>query len=272
LKLHRDIIAKLVSDIESKRPAAGTPPTVMMIGGRSGSGKTSFGHTESAEALGLYDHQKNVVLDPDVIKGMLPGYNPRLASVYHDESTDIFDKAVAYARKLGVNTVLDFTMSTSKRGLAHQFKNKGYRVEAHYMHRPPELAAEEAVKRYLNPSKVTRLDGSVQEYPHGRVVPMQVVLKQTDNEKHFDALRSLTDAWTLWDNSEARFNPKLVETSGEEGEPISRSVRAVHVEAEVQGEESPEKAEESHRRCGEVDARQGPGRANVERRSAEDGC
>ena len=146
--------------------------------------------------------------------------------MYHDESADIFDKAVAEARKLGVNTVLDFTMSTDKVPTAKLFKRRGYKIEAHYMHRPVELAVVAAVNRYFAPSKALQLDGTTNYFPHGRIVPLHVVMKQTENEKFFDRLRRHVDTWTVWDNSEKKFNPKLVDSS--DGRHLARKFNPFH--------------------------------------------
>ena len=73
---------------------------------------------------------------------------------------------------------------------AQDFKSSGYRVEAHYMHLPRQLAAKRAVKRFCNDK-------------NGRHVPVEVILGNTSNESNFDALRPHLDAWSFWDNDVA---------------------------------------------------------------------
>lgn len=195
---HNKLLSHFFKDIKNKRPAKGEKPTFIMLGGRGGSGKSKF-------AGEVYDKDKFVVLDADEIKKLLPEYKGWNAAEVHQESSDILDKALRRAKNLGLNVVLDATMKgleTSKRRL-QQFKDAGYRTEAHYMYLPRQKSAERAVKRYFGEEG-------------GRYVPLEVLLDMKTNESTFDELKEMVDGWSFSDN-DVDFNeaPKLVEKGGE---------------------------------------------------------
>ncbi|MCW5602617.1 zeta toxin family protein, partial [Nitrosomonas sp.] len=137
----------------------------------------------------VYDPNKFVVLDADHIKSMLPEYEGWNAHQVHEESGEIFDRAVEFARSYGLNIVLDKTMKTAKSAIAdvRAFKEAGYRTEAHYMHLPRQEAAKRAVARFLGKTK--------------RFVPPEVVLSNTTNEHSFDQVKHLVDSWSFRDNN-----------------------------------------------------------------------
>ena len=58
------------------------------------------------------------------------------------------------------------------------------------MHLPRQEAAKRAGGRFLNPES-------------GRYVPIDVVLSNTENEKNFDLIKPLVDAWSFRDNNVA---------------------------------------------------------------------
>lgn len=185
-KLHDSIRDKILSPeiVKNAMPPEGTPPTFILLGGRGGSGKSSF--------VGqVYDPKTSIVLDADHIKSLLPEYEGWNAAQVHEESGEIFDSLVKECRELGVNVVLDKTMKTAKSALKDvaDFKGAGYRTEAHYMHLPRQEAAKRAVGRFLNGG------------PNGRYVPIKVVLENTTNESAFDQVREQVDAWSFRDNN-----------------------------------------------------------------------
>lgn len=204
-KCHRQILEKVLSpeQIEAATPAEGENPTLVILGGRGGSGKSAF-------AGEVYDPEKSIVLDADAIKGMLPEYEGWNAHQVHMESGEIFDSIVRAARDAGLNVVLDKTMKTAKATVAEVkvFKEAGYRTEAHYMHLPRQEAAKRAISRFL--------DGREK----GRYVPLEVVLSNTTNEEAFDQVKELVDAWSFRDNNVARGEQPILisESEGSGGE------------------------------------------------------
>ena len=170
--------------VAAARPAKGEKPTMVLLGGRGGSGKSSLKGQ-------VYEPDRCIVLDADHIKSMMPEYEGWNAHQVHEESGQIFDTVVAFARIMGLNVVLDKTMKTSASAVSdvQRFKDAGYRTEAHYMHLPRQEAAKRAVQRFL--------DGG----ENGRYVPTNVVLGMTTNEGSFDDVMDMVDAWSFRDNN-----------------------------------------------------------------------
>ena len=209
LKLHKQLIDGILagkvwnsatgSFIETPgfdpRPVEGQKPTLTILGGRGGSGKGNFDKGVAAERnspSGVYDRTKAVVLDADAFKEMLAradGHSKirNLAPIYHNESDDIFVKAVQSAKKKRLNIVLDLTLKSNRSKLVEAFKSSGYRVEGHYMHLPRDEAAISAVNRFKNGGAFD-----------GRLVPVEVILANVNNEANFDSLKPHFDTWSVW--------------------------------------------------------------------------
>jgi len=183
-ELHKNIINSYFSDekIKAATPAEGELPTFTVLGGRGGSGKSWFEGK-------VYDQGKNIVLDADAIKGMLPEYEGWNAFQVHEESSYLFNEITNLAEKRQLNIVHDATMKTTKKAvdLIDRFKSSGYKTEAHYMHLPRQEAAKRAVARFLGKS--------------GRFVPVGVVLSNTSNETSFDEIKKSVDKWSFRDNN-----------------------------------------------------------------------
>ena len=62
----------------------------------------------------MYDPSKCIMLDADLIKEMMPEYEGWNAFQVHEESSDIVEAALEFARANGLNVVLDATMKTAK--------------------------------------------------------------------------------------------------------------------------------------------------------------
>jgi predicted ABC-type ATPase len=182
--IHEQIVNTILSPqkIKAAKPANGEKPKFIMLGGRGGSGKSWFEGK-------VYDPEKSIVLDADVIKGMLPEYEGWNAAQVHEESSDILEKIMASARDNGLNVVLDATMKTAKSAVEKMraFKGKDYSIEAHYMHLPRQEAAKRAVARFMGKTK--------------RYVPVNVVLANTSNEETFDLIKAEADVWSFRDNN-----------------------------------------------------------------------
>jgi len=83
-------------------------------------------------------------------------------------------------------------------------KKRGYRIEGHYMHVPREVVATRAVERYLGKGPTGRK----------RLVPVDVILDNTNNEKNFDSMKKYFDKWSAWDNQVQKGElPKLISRS-----------------------------------------------------------
>lgn len=184
LAVHAAIAENFISAerIAAATPAPGQKPVFTILGGRGGSGKGWFKGQ-------VYDEGKNVVLDSDEIKGMLPEYEGWNAASLHEEASDIFDKITEMAVAKKVNIVHDATMKTVTKAVKtiEGFKQAGYDTAAHYMYLPAHEAAKRAVDRFIGPT--------------GRLVPPEVVLSNTTNEASFDAVKPLVGAWSFRDNN-----------------------------------------------------------------------
>lgn len=185
-----------------KASPEGFKPTLTVLGGRGGSGKTAF-NGEQFEDVKVYDKDKTLLLDADAIKAMLPEYKGFNAFQVHEESSDILQKAIDFAREARINLVIDGTLKTDQPTLERiaAFKAQGYRVEAHYMYLSREEAAKRAVSRALGKT--------------ARYVPPEVVLGNKANEATFDKVRKVVDNWSFWRNDvEKGKAPVLVSKKG----------------------------------------------------------
>lgn len=205
-KLHYKIISEILSPerIKAATPAEGDAPTFTVLGGRGGSGKSSFAGL-------VYDPEKAIVLDADHIKGLLPEYEGWNAAQVHEESSDIFDEITNMCARLGLNLVHDATLKTAKTAVkrVQAFKELGYKVEAHYMHLPRQEAAKRAVSRFL---------GKTQRY-----VPVEIVLANTTNEASFDEVKKLADKWSFRDNNVPHGSDPILISESESGNQLTKS-------------------------------------------------
>jgi predicted ABC-type ATPase len=209
LKLHRQIINHLLENDGQYRAPAGEKPTLTILGGRGGSGKSNF-DTATNKTVGVYDAKKSLLLDSDRIKELLPEYHPEKASMVHEEAGDILDKTIHIARKNHLNVVLDTTFRRDFRPWIKKFKSDGYKVEGYFIHRPEDLAQQSAIRRWKRPTVVKKLDGSVQSFPRGRIVPLRAIGEHAKAEKNFDRALKQFSKWAVYDNSEQIFHLRKV--------------------------------------------------------------
>lgn len=199
-QLHNSIVNHFLSPeaIKAASPEKGTKPKFVVLGGRGGSGKSAFTDGRIKE----FDAKKFITIDSDKIKEKLPEYNGRNASQVHEESSDIAKKITDQVRRLKLNHIHDATLKTNKvEDDIIKSKKKGYSVEGHYMHVPREVSATRAVHRYLGKGKDQRK----------RLVPLDVILSNTDNEHNFDKLKKHFDKWSAYDNNVPKGeDPKLI--------------------------------------------------------------
>lgn len=189
--IHNNIIDKIFKNAKNTRPEKGKKPTFIFLGGRGGSGKSKF------DGL-VYDRSKYIVLDADAIKEMLPEYKGYNAFEVHEESSDILNKALEKAQKLGLNVVLDATMKTKKstENKIKSFQKAGYNIEMYYMHLPREKAVQRAFGRFMGQS--------------GRYVPFKELMKMKDNEQNFDELKKYASKWAFYNNDVASKDDKPI--------------------------------------------------------------
>lgn len=196
--LHQEIIDTVLSDdvVARAKAAPGTQPKMVILGGRGGSGKTFLteGIDEDFFKANGYgkgapvDIRDKVVLNSDDIKKLLPEYEGWNAGQVHVEGSYLLKQIEKIARQRRINVVLDTTMAgvDKARGTVLNYINAGYEVEGYYMHLPRQEAAFRAVFRGIGGER--------------RYVPINIILKNLDNEEAFDALKTLFTRWGVWDN------------------------------------------------------------------------
>jgi predicted ABC-type ATPase len=186
--------------IDAATPGPGERPTMTMLGGRGGSGKSFLTGPNGPVEKGT------MVLNSDDFKGPLAeasGLDHRYAALYHEESDHVLKMASQRAKDLGLNVAFDSTMKSEAiaAGRMQEYKDAGYDVNGHYVHTAPQFAAERSVHRFYR-------GGSA----NGRFVPPHVILGNTKNEANFDKLSPNFQSWTLWDNNGTK--PVLVARGG----------------------------------------------------------
>lgn len=186
---HRRIVESIFTPeaVRAATPPAGTKPTLTLLGGRGGAGKSWL-----TSAEGPVDLKAAVLLDADAVKAKLPGYEGWNACMFHEESSDVLAVADQVATQLGVNVVHDATMKSEAKTAIRvaQYEKAGYDLAGFYMYASPDVAAERALKRFSS-------GGTFK----GRFVPPEVILeKNVDNEKNFDRLTGGMKRWAIYDN------------------------------------------------------------------------
>lgn len=190
LALHKQILDNLFQHADRAKPPPGVPPTLYMLGGRGGSGKSQFDAKVNPD-VAVYDSRKTLVLDPDMLKAALGATNNDVA-LYHQESKDLLQKAAKLAKAQGLNVAIDRTMRSDESRTILPWKRAGYQLVGAFMRLSPADAARRAAGRWLNPG----VPGT-----RGRLVPLDVILKNTQNERNFDRLIPHLSRWSVYDNS-----------------------------------------------------------------------
>lgn len=172
--------------VAAATPAPGEKPTLHLLGGRGGSGKSWFTGPQ-----GSVNASKAVMLNNDDFKEALPGYEGWNAALLHEESRHIGKIAERTARERGLNIVIDGTMRRTGdfEKKVNEYKAAGYRIEGHYMYLAPEVSTERAITRFMKGGKT------------GRYVPPEYTLGSRSNEASFDAVKGKMDRWEIYDNS-----------------------------------------------------------------------
>lgn len=143
--VHRRIIDQILN---GKVPVVGKAK-MRMMGGGPASGKSSV------TKLGLiekFDDSNSIVIDPDEIKKMLPGYEEmskttdQAASYYHEESSALAKRLASVAFNENYNVTYDGTGDGSVGSVVKKInaaRENGYEVSAVYV----TIDTDEAVKR-----------------------------------------------------------------------------------------------------------------------------
>lgn len=196
--LHADILKKFFNEADVRRatPKAGEKPTMIMLGGRGGSGKSWFTNQREGDNSPI-DQTKFITIDSDHFKGKLPEYKGWNAGQLHEESSDILDQAAKIALDMGLNVIFDVTMKSSRsveeRIIQYQGADKDYDVQGFYMHAAPEKAVKQAMMRFKR---------GVEKDGMGRLVPPEIILSNVDNEANFDKAKKSFSKWAVYHNAD----------------------------------------------------------------------
>ncbi|MBQ7659788.1 MAG: zeta toxin family protein [Alphaproteobacteria bacterium] len=199
-KLHTQIMNEFVIQKATPQVISEDPRVLIMLGGRPESGKSSC-------FRGVVYDDSFIVLDPDEIKSRLPEYKGWNAEEVHEESGDILEKCIQIAKKLRLNIVIETTMGTTGSALRRikEFKQSGYKVEAHYMFLPMHQACKRAMERFLNGT------------PTGRYIPIEILHQMKNTEENFDIIKSFVDGWSFYsnENSDKTGKPECIAEYGD---------------------------------------------------------
>jgi len=200
---HERIINHFINPetVEKYTPKGNVNPTLTVLGGRGGSGKSWL-----TSKNGPIDASTSLVIDSDEVKAMLPGYEGWNAGLLHEESSHVVALIDERAAAMGLNVVLDGTLKSTNilnRIAVYQAPpDSVYEIDGYYMYASPETATRRAFGRWAKGGKYD-----------GRFVPPEVILGNTKNEANFDTLSSSFRKWAVYDNDEDSGDPKLVEQS-----------------------------------------------------------
>lgn len=182
--VHAGILGKLFSkeNVIAATPKLGEQPTLTILAGRPGAGKTS-----SVKA-GALDTKHAIYIGADDLMAELPGYKGWNAALTHEEGSDIANLAEKLAKSRGLNVIYDGTMGNLPNSIKRleEFKNAGYKEEAVYVYAPPQTAARRAAERFMKT---------------GRYVPPERSSQSLSNEGNFDKVKDRLNRWRIYDNS-----------------------------------------------------------------------
>lgn len=219
--LHAEIVSEY---FEGKEKVDGVR-TATFLGGGPASGKSSL---RDSGLIVQADDPSTVTIDPDGLKGKLPGYEEMAsetdsaAAFYHEESSAVAKTLYSTALDYGCNTVYDGTGDGSVNSMRKKIKDAhdaGYKAVGEYVTvdidealRRNELRYEAAKEKYEKGlSKVPpRLpDAQIVKSIHRKVTDISV-----ECASEFDSIK-------IYDNNGARGSaPTLIATGGN-GKPLS---------------------------------------------------
>jgi predicted kinase len=187
-KQHQKIIDDFIlKKGNAVKPSPGEKPTVIFLGGPSGSGKTNV-------ISKLIDKSTFVELNSDDIKEKLPEYVGLNATLLHEESADIYDRAKEIARQLGINTILDATLKNTNKAKEDMelWRASGYNVQLLATNLDYEYAVQRATDRAIHKIE----DGNP------RVVAVELVANNTEKvNQSVRNLQAYADAYALYDTN-----------------------------------------------------------------------
>lgn len=150
-KVHDEIVQRIFAE---KVPQEGQA-TMIMSGGGPASGKSFI----AKNAENQFGKESVVVIDPDKIKAMLPGYTDmavegdKAAGFYHEESSALAKRVYQYCLDNNINAVYDGTGDGSVNSVKKKIqaaRDAGYKARGEYVTVDTDEALRRNEQRYRN--------------------------------------------------------------------------------------------------------------------------
>lgn len=164
------------------KPVTDGRPQAYLVIGRPGSGKSSA----------MKQPPNTVLINSDDVMGKLPGYDPKLAPSQYQRASAVTDQLSEEVVANGYNMYYDGTGKTpgNMTKLADRLEKAGYDIHVVMVDNP--RASQRAYDRFTR---------------GGRYVPAKVMADTqglSGIKKSYDALKSRSKSYQLWDNSGAK--------------------------------------------------------------------
>ena len=219
-QVHAAVIA---SHFEGISPESGTR-VATILGGGPASGKSSV---LSSGVVNTGDADKTITVDPDHIKGLLPGYKEMsvetesAAGVYHEESSALAKNLYSQTLEYGANAVYDGTGDGSVKSLMkkiNEAKEAGYKANGEYVTVDVEEAVRRNQKRYED-GMANYLSGKSSTAP--RMPDPDLVRKKhaAVTDISVECAASF-DCINIWDNNVPKGSAPILIATGGSGNPL----------------------------------------------------
>lgn len=193
-------------------------PSVLFFAGGTATGKTTaLREAQESGSLGDFIPDDPVMINPDLIKQMLPEFREMAnageraaSSVLHEESSDIAKKLRERATNAKYNMIVDGTGDSGKTKFLRKLwdaADEGYDVRIFMVDLPVNVAIERAILRGDNEEK-------------GRYVPIPEIKKSHYGSaaRHFDWRDlSIVSRWQVWSNNVPPGQKPILMAEGGEG-------------------------------------------------------
>lgn len=163
---------KIIHEFDNPNAVAkkGKKPVVILLGGAPASGKS----TVIMSKINIDDY---VVVDSDAIKQKFPEYKGYNATLFHEESSDVFDELWKKAAMENKNIILDATLKNVERAKEKikGFKDLGYETRVYATNVPLTVNLPRAAQRAK-----TKIDPVTGVAKYGRTVPIEYIAEHTE--------------------------------------------------------------------------------------------
>ncbi|MCG8609062.1 MAG: zeta toxin family protein [Pseudomonadales bacterium] len=165
-KKNKSTIAKKITDKTIYPPD--THPAAIFMAGCPAAGKSEFARA-FAKLIGSSANQSGepiMIIDPDEIREMMPGYNGINSSLFQHPASIIVDKAFDLVMKNNQSFILDGTLSDAKKALQNVKRclKRNYLVRIIFVYNSPLKAWEVANAREKKDGRAIDIDVFIDRY------------------------------------------------------------------------------------------------------------